>query len=436
MTAPTAGFRRFAFALFDWGQHGYWVLVATFIFTPYFAAGFVGDPVRGQALLGFGGAIAGALSAILSVAMGAQIDARGRPRRWLLILSVPFVLACSGLWFAAPGEAGLIGPVMALMILANVAAEVTAAVANTLLPTLAAPGKVGRLSGSAAALGYFGGLAALILVLAAFALPAHPLLGLDKALHEPDRIVGPLAALWYLVFALPLLATAPDGPGRAGAGVALTDLWALVRALPSRPLMLRFLVGRMLVGDGVTAIVAFGGVLAAGLFGWKTTELGIYGILLAATAGIGAWAGGRLDDRLGSRRTVLVAVAMLLVGAAGLASVGAAMRTPGAGLFSGAGERAYLGFSLVIGLAYGPVQAAMRSWMARLAPPEEVGRWFGLYAMSGKATTFAAPLLIGLATAVTHQQKAAIPVIGLFLAAGAWVLMQVREDAPISARRP
>lgn len=429
--------RRFAFALFDWGQHAYWVLVTTFIFAPYFAAGFVGDAARGQTLLGFGGAVAGALAAVFSVMAGAQVDARGRHRRWLLILSVPFLLACCGLWLAEPGRTDLIVPVMVLLVLANVAAEVTAAVANSLLPVLAKPGQVGRLSGSAAALGYFGGLAALFLVLGAFALPAQPLFGLDKAAHEPDRIAGPLSAVWYLVFGLPLLLVAPNGPGREGSGGALAELWSLVKTLAARPVMLRFLIGRMLVGDGITATVTFGGVLAAGLFGWKTTELGLYGILLAAAAGIGAWVGGRLDDRLGPRRTVLIAVATLLVGAGGLGAVGpdrllflipVTPPGPDAALFSGAGERAFLAFSLVVGLAYGPVQAAMRSWMARLAPPEEMGRWFGLYALSGKASTFAAPLLIGLATAATGNQQVAIPVIAVFLAAGAAVFLGVSDS--------
>ncbi len=429
-------FRRIAFALFDWGQHAYWVLVTTFIFTPYFAAGFVGDAARGQALLGFGGAVAGVFAAFCSVFAGAGVDAWGRQRRWLLLLSIPFVAACCGLWIAAPGKGELILPVVALMIVANVTAEVTAAVANTLLPVFAKPGGVGKLSGLSAGAGYIGGLVALLLVLFAFALPAHPLLGLDKALHEPDRIVGPLAAVWFLAFGLPLLIVAPDGPGRAGSRGALTELWALVKTLPSRPTMLRFMVGRMLVGDGVTAIVTFGGVLAAGMFHWTTIQLGIYGILMAGCAGVGAAVGGFLDDALGPRRTVLISVAVLLVGAVGLASVGpdrllflipVVPPPEGAGLFGGAGERTFLAFSTGIGLAYGPVQAAMRSWMARLAPPEETGRWFGLYALSGKATTFLAPLLIGVATAATLQQKAAIPVIALFLAAGALAFARVSD---------
>ena len=308
---------RLAWAAFDCGQHAYWLLVATFIFTPYFTTGVVGNAAKGQALMGYAGAIAGLAIAIGSPIAGALTDAYGA-RRWLALLSVPFVLACGALWFAAPGQPNLAIPIATALVVANVSTEIATAVANALLPALAKPGQVGRLSAFGWAMGYFGGLASLILVLVCFVLPATPLFGLDKAMHEPERLTGPISAVWYLVFGLPLLLLAPAKPlvRAAGAPPPLTDLMAVLKSLPKRPIILRFLIGRMLVGDGIAAIVAFAGILAAGLFHWKLMEMLLYGMLLAGASGVGALIAGQVEDRLGSKPTTLAAAGVLgLVGA-------------------------------------------------------------------------------------------------------------------------
>ena len=115
------------------------------------------------------------------------------------------MIACAALWFAEPGQPNLALPIATALVVANVSTEIATAVANALLPALAKPGQVGRLSAFGWATGYFGGLASLILVLVCFVLPATPLFGLDKAMHEPERLTGPISAVWYLVFGLPRL---------------------------------------------------------------------------------------------------------------------------------------------------------------------------------------------------------------------------------------
>ena len=436
---------RWAWAMFDWGQHAYWLLVATFIFTPYFTTGVIGDGAKGQTLMGYAGAIAGVLIAIMSPIAGALTDAYGA-RRWLALLTIPFVGACMLLWMAEPGRPDLAIFVATCLVVANVATEVMTAVANALLPALAKPGQVGRLSAFGWAMGYFGGLVSLILVLLAFTLPAQPLFGLDKALHEPERLTGPISALWFLVFGLPLLVMAPSKPvvRAANAPPPLSDLWAVLKSLPKRPVILRFLIGRMLVGDGIAAIVAFAGIMAAGLFHWPPTELGLYGMLLSGAAGIGAIGAGRIEDRLGSKPTTLVSAVvltlgmfgMLLIGADSIAGVATTPQAAGDGLFATPSERAYLAASFVLGLAFGPLQSSLRAWMAKLAPPEEAGRLFGLYTLSGKASAFLAPLVIAIVTAATGKQKAAIVVAACFVAVGCAVLASVRgRDVPLTAQR-
>ncbi len=430
--------RRIAWAAYEWAQQPYWALIATFIFTPYFAAGFVGDAARGQSLLGYAGAISGLLIAVFSPLVGASVDTRRNPRAWLIVLAVPFVLASAGLWLATPGDASRILPILACLVVAGVTAELGGSVMNALLPVVAREGQVGRLSGTAWALAYVGALISLFIVLFAFSLPDRPLLGLDKALHEPDRIVGPMVAVWFLMFSWPLMISAPTPPPASGVK-PLAQLWETLRGLPAKPHMLRFLIGRMLLGDGISSFIAFGGVLAAGLFGWTTTQLGLYAIALSVMAGIGTFIGGRVDQKLGSKATVLIAVAVVLFGALGVGCVGretlfflvkVAPPVAGGGLFASTPEQMFLGFSLFVGLTFGPAQASLRAWMAQLAPPGESGRWFGLYALSGKATAFLAPLVIAVGTRAIGDQRVAVAVSALFMIGGALVLRGVPEQAP------
>ena len=422
---------RLAWAMFDWGQHAYWLLVATFIFTPYFTSTVIGNPAAGQTVMAYAGAIAGLAIAIGSPIAGALTDAYGA-RRWLALLTVPFVLACGALWIAEPARPDMAVLIATCLVIANVSTEIATAVANALLPSLAKPGQVGRLSAFGWAMGYFGGLASLILVLVCFTLPAHPLFGLDKALHQPERLTGPIAAGWYLIFGLPLLLLAPARPvvRAADAAPPLKELGAVLKSLPGRPIILRFLIGRMLVGDGVAAIVAFAGVLAGGMFHWGPTQLGLYGMLLSAAAGVGAITAGRIDDRLGSKPTTLTAAAVLTLGMLGMWLIGPDSNAAAAakGLFATTPERAYLVASFVLGLAFGPLQSSLRAWMAKLTPPEEAGRLFGLFTLSGKASAFAAPLVIAIATQVTHQQKVAIIVAAVFVGGGCAVLAGVRSQ--------
>jgi len=434
--------QRAAWALYEWAQQPYWALIATFIFTPYFAAGFVGDAARGQSLLGYAGAASGLLIAVFSPLVGASVDARGNPRAWLVGLAVPFVVASAALWFAAPGESGRVVPILLCLVVAGVSAELSGSVMNALLPLVAKPGQVGRLSGTAWALAYVGALISLFIVLLGFSLPETPMLGLSKAAHEPDRMVGPLVAVWFLLFAWPLMLTAPQAPAGETEKKPLAELWSTLRALPGKPWMLRFLIGRMLIGDGISSFIAFGGVLAAGLFGWTITQLGLYAIALSVAAGIGTFIGGRVDQRLGSKTTVLIAVAVVLFGAVGIGCVGrdslfflwpVAAPSPGAALFSSLPERVFLGFSLFVGLTFGPAQASLRAWMAQLAPAGESGRWFGLYALSGKATAFMAPLVIAVGTRLVGDQRIAVAVSALFMIAGAVVLARVPRQGPDTA---
>jgi UMF1 family MFS transporter len=430
---------RVSWAFFDWAQQPYNMLVVGFVFGPWFVSGFHTDAVRGQSMYGATIAITGLLIALLSPLLGGAIDANRNPKTWLGLLSVPFVLGCAGLWFAAPGAAPALAPlIMAAIIAASVSTELSINAANSMLPYIAEPGRVGRLSGWSTGLGYFAALASIAIVLTAFSLPEQPLLGLDKAQGEDSRIAGPFAALWYLIFVLPLFFFVPKPPaGLPVSGKPLAELGRTLKRLRTERGMLWFLLGRMLTGEGMNAAGAFGPVLAKGLFGWTATETGIFGLTLAAVAGVSSWLAGILDDRIGSKRTVLIFIAILSVAACGFGlieadrlffSVPIAPPQPGDGLFASTGERLYFACGILFGTAYGPIGAVLRTWMARLAPVGEEGRWFGLYALSGRAASFVAPSIIAVLTVATGDQRIVVPVVLVFIAAGVFFLLRAPAE--------
>ncbi len=93
------------------------------------------------------------------------------------------------------------------------------------------------------------------------------------------------------------------------------------------------------------------------------------------------------------------------------------------GLFGTAAEKAYIGFGLLIGLAFGPVQASSRSYLARSVSADEAGRYFGIYALAGRATSFLAPFLVATVTAVSGSPRLGMAMIILFLAGGLLILL-------------
>jgi len=439
--------------MFDWAAQPFYTLITTFLFAPYFVSGFMTDPVAGQSLWGLVTAAAGVAVALLSPVLGAMADASGRLKPWILGWSVVFIAAQTVLWFAAPGDMSVLPFIIAAIIAAILAAEFSTVLTNAMMPSLVGPGAQGRLSGFGWAAGYAGGLLALV-IFAAFLLVKDgadetllgfaPLLQLDPDAGEGARFTGPFAAVWYLIFVLPLFLFTPDARGpRRSLGSAARGGWRefgrTVRNVWQYKNVARFLFARLLYTDGLTAIFTFGGIYAVSVFGWGAATLGLFGIVLAAAAGIGAALGGVLDDRVGAKPVILAALLLLLTGAVGALSIdrehvlfvvpivgGAA---PG-GLASFA-EQAYLGFAILIGLAAGPLQSASRSFMARIAPPDKAGEFFGLYAFSGKITAFAAPLLVAGVTAMSESQRIGIASIGVFLIAG-FIAMLFVKPAPLS----
>ncbi len=266
-----------------------------------------------------------------------------------------------------------------------------------------------------------------------------PLFGLDPASGEDARITGPIAALWYLVFIMPMFLFTPDQargqPLRQAVGSGLTELKSTLREVRKRPGIVRFLAARLVYQDGLNAIVALGAGYAASLFHWSINEIGLFGMITNVSAILSCLVAARLDARLGSKAIVLGSLVLLLIASFGIVSTGTDYfllgllpvgYSEGNGLFSTAAEQAFLVYGLMIGAALGPVQASARSWFARSIRPEESGRYFGIYALAGRATGFLGPFLVATITALTGCAAIGMSVLLLFLSWGSiWLPLRL-----------
>jgi MFS transporter, UMF1 family len=433
---------------FDWAAQPYFTLITTFVFAPYFATHVASDPASGQALWGFATAAAGMAIALISPVLGAVADASGRRKPWIAAFGAMLVVGSALMWFGKPGDASVIAPLLIAYAIATVGVEFATVFNNAMMPTLVPPDRIGRLSGTGWATGYIGGILSLILVLGFLAASPEtgrtlfgftPLFGLDPATHEGDRISGPLTGVWFMVFVLPMFLLTPDYPPRHRLRDALreglAELKQTLLQLPKQKSIATFLLANMIYTDGLVSLFAFGGIYAAGTFGWNTIQIGTFGIILAIAGTFGGWFGGRLDDWLGPKRviagsmTILLTavVAILLVDKQSVLFIPVAPPVPGGALFASAAERAYLVLGCMIGAAGAPLQAASRSLLIRMAPKDRIAQYFGLFALTGKVTSFIGPLLIGIVTAATLSQKAGMAVLVLFFVTGLVLLARVRE---------
>jgi MFS transporter, UMF1 family len=433
---------------FDWAAQPYFTLITTFVFAPYFATHVAADPASGQSLWGFATAAAGLVIALMSPVLGAIADASGRRKPWIAAFGALLVIGSCLMWFGRPGDISVIPALLLAYGVATIGVEFATVFNNAMMPTLVPPDRIGRLSGTGWATGYVGGILSLILVLGFLAANPQsgrtlfgltPLFGLDPVTHQGDRITGPLTGIWFVIFVLPMFLFTPDYPAklklRDALRTGLTGLRQNLRELPKRKSLATFLLANMIYTDGLVSLFAFGGIYAAGTFGWNTIQIGSFGIILAIAGTLGAWLGGKLDDRLGPKRVIagsmaillFAVVAILLVDKHRVFFIEVTPPAPDGALFASAAERAYLVLGCLIGAAGGPLQAASRTLLIRIAPKERIAQYFGLFALTGKVTSFVGPLLIGVITAVTASQKAGMAVLVLFFVAGLALLARVRD---------
>lgn len=434
---------QYAWALFDGARSPYNVLVNIFVFSAYFSSVVVPDPVRGQVLWSYTSSAAALLVALGAPVLGAIADAAGRRKPWLLGTMALGVPSMCLLWFATPAMTTDLYGIMAALVGGTLFYEYSGIFCNAMLPNIATGKRIGFLSGLGYAVGNGVGVLLFLFFLFAWSWNPHPLFGLDARLHEPERAVGILAAVCLLALGTPLFLLTPDSPPSANSigdtvRHGLRALAQTVTKLGNFTNIALFLVTRMIFNEGFVVMMLFTGVFAATIMHWTPEMLITQGLLNSVAATLAGGAAGWIDQRIGSKRATMVFIA-----GAALANLLICSVTPdtvlfvplphpvahSGGMFPTLPDQVFMVAEVAIAFFVTGGLATSRALMAKLTPPTMLNEFFGLYAMSGTATTFLGPAAIGALTHVFHNNRVGVAVGIVFLSSGFLLMFKVREES-------
>ncbi|QBF29817.1 MFS transporter [Thalassococcus sp. S3] len=452
-TAPAIPIRKriWGWYFFDWASQPYNTLLLTFIFGPYFAqtatqslmAGGMSElaaEAQAQAYWGYGLTASGIAIAILAPILGAIADSTGKRMPWIWLFSVLYFVGSFGLWWTAPDSFSVLWALVFFGI-GLIGMEFATIFTNSYLPSMGPKDELGRISGSGWAFGYVGGVLALVVMLLLFQAGENgrtmagltPLFGLDTETGADTRIVGPLAAVWFAVFMIPFFLWVRDEPHEPRLpyrfGNGMRELYHTLINLPGNPSLLAYLGSSMFYRDALNGMYTFGGIYALGVLGWSIVQVGVFGIIAALSGAIFCWIAGYIDRAIGPK-PVIVTCCIILIGTAGLIISLTPTSAFGVALPEGSPlpDQLFYVAGILIGAAGGVLQSSSRNMLTRQGNPERMTEAFGLYALSGKATSFLAPMLIAITSDLTGSQRLGVtPLIGLF-ALGLVLLLWVKPD--------
>ena len=432
-----------AWGLWDWGSAAFNAVITTFVFSVYITSDSFG--AGASAKLGWALATAGVLIALFAPITGRRADHSGRRTFWLAVNTALVILASVGLFFVKPSPDYLwLG--LTLLAAGNIFFEFASVQYNAMLNEISTPANVGRISGLGWGLAYIGGIVLLLIVFYGFINPEVGLFGVTSKDGLDVRVTMLLCAVWTAVFSLPVILTIRDdkstrtkGGSEVGIIESYRQLFATVKELwRTDRNTAYFLLASAVFRDGLAGVFTFGGVLAAGTFGFSDGDVIIFAVAANVVAGIATIAFGSLDDWLGPKRVIVFSLACMLVA--------------GSMVFflHDRGRTMFWVFGLVLCIFVGPAQSASRTFLARLIPAGKEGEIFGLYATTGRAVSFLAPAMWGISIALgagltgvsdsDDAQHWGILGIMLVLALGLALLVPVRsrtgEDAASSLSTP
>ncbi|MEN9737182.1 MAG: hypothetical protein RJA26_415 [Actinomycetota bacterium] len=420
-----------AWALWDWAEQPYPTMIQTFIFATYITSSAFGDKDTNTSVLSVGSIIASVLVAVSAPIFGRRSDDSGKRKFWLLANSVILIAIMALSYFVFPDPAFLIFGVV-LYAIGSVVQETAFINYYAMLKQVTTKDNMGKVSGLAWGLGYVGGIILLLVSLVGFVLPDQPWFGISTDQAENIRVLFLFSAIWMLVFTIPLAIFVPEVKARNTAAKesileSYKALWAQLKGLSKHsPDTLRFLIASAVYRDGLAGVFMYGAILGSVAFGFSTTQVIFYGIAANVVAGVGAALGGWLDNRIGTKTTIVASLAGLLLAGLGVFA------------FAGAGKVTYWIGGLILCLFVGPAQASSRTFVARFTPEGREGEIFGIYQTTGKITSFLSPsfwlISTGIATAAGVAHSAIFGILGLMvvLGAGLWLLLRVHPN-PVMA---
>ncbi|MDP6685104.1 MAG: MFS transporter [Candidatus Marinimicrobia bacterium] len=414
----------FVWSLYDFANSAFTTLVVTFIYATYFTKAIAENEIIGTAQWSRAVSLTAVFVAIVSPIMGAIADRSNLRKFFLIIMTYTCVIGSVMLFFAQPGE---VMKALIWFVIANIGFELGGVIYNAYLPEIAPENKIGRVSGYGWSFGYVGGLLCLVVALVGFVNPEIPWFGFSKEAGEHIRATNILVAVWFGIFSLPLILilkpkpTEPYIKSKFNLLTEINELFHTFKEIKKYKQVLKFLLARMIYNDGLVTIFAFGGIYAAGTFGFSFQEIMIFGIVLNVTAGLGAFIFGFLDDKLGGKITIQTTLIALI--SAGLLAIFAQTKF----YFWIAG--------IFVGIFSGPNQAASRSLMGRFTPKSKENEFYGFFAFSGKMTAFIGPLCLGYLTEIFNSQRAGVSIVVVLFIIGLFLLKMVDEKEGVATAK-
>lgn len=410
-----------SWAFFDFANSPFTTLVVTFIYSKYFAQAIAPDDITGTVLWSRGVTVSALAVAALSPLLGALADRGGYRKRFLMIATFVCVAGSIALYGILPGQVML---ALSTFVIANIGFELGMVFYNAFLPDIAPSDRIGRISGYGWALGYLGGLLALIVALLTLVRPETPWFGLSRDLGQNIRASTLLVAGWFAIFSLPMFFWVEEDKSQVSCkGRIVRDtaiqLQETFRQIREYRQIIRFLVARLLYNDGLVTIFQFAAIYAGVEFGFDFQELLVFGIVINIMSGLGAFGLGFLDDLVGGKRTIQISLVGLT-----LATLLAVFAQGRGGLWAA---------GILVGIFAGPNQSASRSLMGRFVPPDKENEFFGFFAFSGKLTAFLGPFMLGVLTQAFDSMRAGIAFVLLLFAAGFGLLAWVDEREGIES---
>ena len=404
----------FYYSLYDFANSAFSTIIITFIFATYFAKEIAPNPILGQSYWGWTIGFTGVLIAIIGPIIGLYSDKRNLSFLFLKIFSILCIVFTCLLWFSKPSESYLIYT-LTIVAIANLFYELSLIFYNSLLKSITNNQNIGKSSGYSFGLGYVGGIIILILCIKLFIDTENPLFEISKKNFENIRVSALVVGLWYLVFALPFLFFSKDLNKQKFENLNLKfkNIKELVWDNGLNNLG-KFLLARMLYVDGLNAIIVMGGIFAVGVFKLEISDLLILSVLMNITAFIGAIIGGYLNDKYSSKKIIIFSLLGLIFSSTLI-------------LISETKHFFFI-FASINGFFIGPIQSASRVFVIKNVDLIKQSSGFGLFAFSGKITSFIGPLLVSSITYIFNSQKIGFSSALILLTMGLLIILKVKED--------
>ncbi len=420
----TANREHLGWYMYDFGNSAYAAVILLAVYSAYFK-GTVSGGAEGSRYWGIAVGIAMLAVAIISPFLGAIADFSASKKKFMFIFSAITWVFTGLLFFVEKGDV-LLG--MVFFIFAEIGYRSGQVFYNSLLPEIAAPEDRGRVSGNGWAIGSFGGILILLILLPLIVIIGGTLI---------VRLSLVFTSLYFAAAAIPAFlwikekAVAKKLPeGENYFSLAFNRIAETAKALKNYRDFLRFIISFLVYNDGILMALNFASIIGAVLFGMDQTQLIIFMIIVQVTSVIGAYVAGLVGDKIGYKRSLIYSIIMMTIVILGM-------------LLAQNLTQFYI-IGALAGFALTGVQSVSRTLVGYFAPEGRSAEFYGFFAVTGRTSSFIGPTIYGflafeaarwyetnrgLSALLAEQagQRVAIGSIAIFLVLGLFILMGVKD---------